>query len=453
MVNAFRKKRNCNNDINNLSFQDDISKEKIFMITTAVMVFCIIIFFILLSIRSDSKNKDIVEQPLKIVVLHPNNPVNVDEYETVDYKVKSGDTLYGILLQFNIASGDINSIINSLKNVFDIRKFKEGQTLKIRYKNIINVEGGDINEKIIIENIRFKTDEVANEIVVTLQEDGGGYASSLAPIRLVKNLMKYKVTINSSLFTDGIEAGVPQSVMMEFIKIFSFDIDFQRDLRVGDVFEVLFEGFYSDNGNKVKDGDILYASLDNGKITYEMYKFGGNYYDVNGKSVQKSLLKTPISGARITSNFGLRKHPILGYTKKHEGKDFAAPTGTPIFAAGNGTIIKSGRFGGFGNYVKIKHSGGYETEYAHASKIASGIRHGVKVKQGQIVAFVGSTGMSTGPHLHYGVLYNGRRINPDRVKALPSINLIGKNLDDFRREMERVDVIRDNLSNQSYRVY
>ena len=183
-----------------------------------------------------------------------------------------------------------------------------------------------------------------------------------------------------------------------------------------------------------------------------MYKFGNNYYNRKGQSVQKSLLKTPINGARISSNYGYRKHPILGYNKLHAGKDFAAPTGTPIFAAGSGTIVKAQYWSTWGNYVKIRHTSGYETEYAHASKIAPGIKPGVKVKQGQVIAYVGSTGRSTGPHLHYGVFYNNKRINPDRVKSLPTVKLVGKDMINFKDTMSKIDLYRLNIPNQNLRL-
>ena len=332
----------------------------------------------------------------------------------------------------------------ALKNVYNVSQLQVGQPIEIKYRIMITQnEAGEIEEKILLEELKIELDNKEKEVVVGLNSDGI-YEAKENKIALNKSYLKYKVKITDSLYNDGIAAGIPASVMVDFIKFFSFDIDFQRDLRAGDEFEVLFEIYSADDGKKVKDGDILYAHLDNQGRVFDIYKYNVNgntyYFNKNGQSAQKSLLKTPINGARISSNYGYRKHPILGYNKLHNGKDFAAPTGTPIFAAGSGTVVKAQFWSTWGNYVRIKHVGGYDTEYAHASKIAPGIKPGVKVKQGQVIAYVGTTGRSTGPHLHFGVLYNNKRINPDRVKSLPSIKLVGKDLINFKDEKAAIRV-------------
>ena len=345
---------------------------------------------------------------------------------------------------------DAFNILNSLKKVYNVSQLKAGQTLEIKYKIIISQNlSGSIEEKKIIEELKLP-DEKDKEVIVS--RINGKYEARKSNIALNKSYLKYKVKINESLFTDGLDAGVPANIMLDFIKFFSFDIDFQRDLRKGDAFEVLFEGYYTNEGKKVKDGDILFANINNQGRIYEIYKFGNNYYSKDGQSVQKSLLKTPVNGARISSNYGYRKHPILGYSKLHGGKDFAAPVGTPIFAAGSGTIVKAQFWSTWGNYVRIKHVNGYDTEYAHASKIAPGIKPGVKVRQGQVIAYVGSTGRSTGPHLHYGVLYNNKRINPDRVKSLPTVKLMGKEMANFKSTADKIDLYRMNIPNQNLRL-
>ena len=335
-------------------------------------------------------------------------------------------------------------------------QLKVRQILSIKYKTIIGQnQNGELEENNIIEELKVESENEKKEIIVSLDKNNK-YIASINEIVYSKSFVKYKVKITDSFYNDGIRAGISPNTMLNLIKFFSFDIDFQRDVRKNDNFEILFEVFLKEDGKKVKDGDIIYASIENSNKKFEIYRYNVNgiitYFDKDGQGVQKSLLKTPINGARISSPYGVRKHPILGYTKMHNGKDFAAPVGTPIFAAGSGTIVKAQYWSTWGNYIRIKHQGGYDTEYAHASRIANGIRPGVRVRQGDIIAYVGSTGRSTGPHLHYGVFYQDKRINPDRVKSFPSIKLIGKDLINFKREVERINLYRNNLSNQNVKL-
>ena len=242
-------------------------------------------------------------------------------------------------------------------------------------------------------------------------------------LQLYKKEVVVKNIINNNLYSSAVESGVEPNIIVEFARIFGFEVDFQRDIRQGDWFEILYEKFEDDN-NKVRDtGKIIYASMyvNGEEINLYNFKFKNveDFYDIKGKSITKSLMKTPINGARLSSSFGMRKHPILGYNKMHRGTDFAAPSGTPIMASGSGTITRARWCGGGGNCVKIKHNSTYETIYAHMKAFAKGIKEGRKVKQGQIIGFVGSTGLSTGPHLHYEVLVNGKKVNSQRLK-LPS---------------------------------
>lgn len=441
------------------TLEEESTKENYFnkkMLIVSIGIFLLVFFvfsYLFLTKKITEENSIEIEEipPLKIVVPYPNNTINIDDYEILKYKLKSGDNLLNILTKnIGISMEDAFNILNSLKKVYNVSQLKAGQTLEVKYKIIVSQNlSGDIEEKKIIEELKLP-DEKDKEVIVSHVD--GKYEARKSNITLNKSYLKYKVKINESLFTDGLDAGVPANIMLDFIKFFSFDIDFQRDLRKDDTFEVLFESYYTNEGKKVKDGDILFASIDNQGRIYEIYKFGNNYYGKNGQSVQKSLLKTPVNGARISSNYGYRKHPILGYSKLHAGKDFAAPVGTPIFAAGSGTVVKAQFWSTWGNYVRIKHVNGYDTEYAHASKIAPGIKPGVKVRQGQVIAYVGSTGRSTGPHLHYGVLYNNKRINPDRVKSLPIVKLMGKEMANFKNAADKIDLYRMNIPNQNLRL-
>jgi len=261
---------------------------------------------------------------------------------------------------------------------------------------------------------------------------------------LTKKTVYKESNISSSLYESAVKSGVKPNVIVEFARIYGFQIDFQRDIWKNDSFQIIYENFLNDKGEIVDTGNIIYANLILQGKEYRLYYFKGknieDHFDENGQSIRKTLMKTPINGARLSSGYGNRKHPILGYTKKHMGTDFAAPMGTPIMASGDGKVIKAGWCGGGGNCVKIKHNSVYSTVYAHMSKFGRGIKKSVRVKQGQIIGYVGSTGLSTGPHLHYEVIENGKKINSQKLK-LPS----GKILKSKEREKFEVVKIKTNV--------
>ena len=261
-------------------------------------------------------------------------------------------------------------------------------------------------------------------------------------LKLYKKEVVVRKAINTSLYNAAVKSGVEPNIIVEFARVFGFEVDFQRDIRQGDWFEILYEKFEDEN-KKVRDtGKIIYASMYVNGEEINLYNFKyknyEEYYDIRGKSITKSLMKTPINGARLSSSFGMRKHPILGYNKMHRGTDFAAPSGTPIMASGSGTITRARWCGGGGNCVKIKHNSTYETIYAHMKAFAKGVKEGRKVKQGQIIGYVGSTGMSTGPHLHYEVIVNGKKVNSQKLK-LPSGKTL-KGLEREKFELERIKI-------------
>ena len=268
-------------------------------------------------------------------------------------------------------------------------------------------------------------------------------------LRLNKHEVVIKNVIKNNLYEAAVESGVEPNVIIEFARIFGFEVDFQRDIRKGDWFEILYEKFKDDN-DKVRDtGKIIYASMyvNGEEINLYNFKFKNNedYFDIKGKSITKSLMKTPINGARLSSAFGMRKHPILGYNKMHRGTDFAAPSGTPIMASGSGTVTRARWCGGGGNCVKIKHNSTYETIYAHMKAFAKGIKEGRKVRQGQIIGYVGSTGLSTGPHLHYEVIVNGKKVNSQKLK-LPSGKILkGEERKEFELDRIKIDLKLSNL--------
>ena len=268
-------------------------------------------------------------------------------------------------------------------------------------------------------------------------------------LKLYRKEIVVKNKISNNLYNAAIEVQIEPNIIIEFARIFGFEVDFQRDIRKEDWFEIYYEKFEDDNG-KVRDtGKIIYASMYVNGEEINLYNFKFNdeeeYYDIKGKSITKSLMKTPINGARLSSSFGMRKHPILGYNKMHRGTDFAAPSGTPIMASGSGTITRARWCGGGGNCIKIKHNSTYETIYAHMKSFAKGIKEGRKVRQGQIIGYVGSTGLSTGPHLHYEVVVNGKKVNSQKLK-LPSGKILkGKAREVFELERIKIDLKLSNL--------
>ncbi len=263
-------------------------------------------------------------------------------------------------------------------------------------------------------------------------------------LQLYKKEVVIKSVINNNLYNSAIKSGIEPNIIIEFARIFGFEVDFQRDIRKGDWFEVLYEKFEDDNGRTRDTGKIIYASMFvNGEeinLYYFKDKNSDDFFNIKGQSITKSLMKTPINGARLSSSFGMRKHPILGYNKMHRGTDFAAPSGTPIMASGSGTITRARWCGGGGNCVKIRHNSTYETIYAHMKSFAKGIKEGRKVKQGQIIGYVGSTGMSTGPHLHYEVVVNGKKVNSQRLKLPSGKKLKGEARKDFELKRIKIDL-------------
>ena len=341
------------------------------------------------------------------------------------YIIQNNDSVEKILNNFNIQDVDIKNIVNELKsrklsNIYAGRKIK-----------IISKKNQSSKDSII--HIIYP---INNILSVEIRKNKNKFNITENIIQLTKKEVIVKNEIKTSLYRAAVESGIEPNIIIEFARIYGFEIDFQRDIRRGDTFEIYYEKFIDDNKNVKDTGKIIYASMviNNKELNLYNFKYKNEtgYYDVSGKSIVKSLMKTPINGARLSSSFGNRKHPILGYTKLHAGTDFAAPSGTPIMASGSGTITKSRWCGGGGNCVKIRHNSTYETIYAHMKSFAKGIREGKKVRQGQIIGYVGSTGMSTGPHLHYEVVINGKKVNSQKLK-LPSGKILKG---DERKEFE-----------------
>lgn len=355
------------------------------------------------------------------------------------FRVKSGDTLGRILKRAGVDGKTADAAVRSLKGVFDPRKLKAGQVIDVAFAPTLDVNGAD----------RFAGFEIpldyATRIHVTPAPEGGFRAYEIEK-DLTTQHVRAEGVINWSLFAAGAEAGVPAKVMAELVRAFSWDVDFQRDIRKNDRFEVMFERKIDETGQSVFDGRIVFAALTLSSQRKPIYLHRladgrWDYFDDKGQSAKKALMRTPIDGARLSSHYGNRKHPILGYTKKHSGTDFAAPPGTPIYAAGDGMIEAAGWNGGYGKYVRIRHNSEYSTAYAHMKGIKRGIGKGKRVKQGQVIGYVGTTGQSTGPHLHYEIIRRNVKVNPMRVKMPSGEKLRGQDL-------ARFVAVRDGLNAQ-----
>ena len=354
-------------------------------------------------------------------------------YKEINYVIKNNDTVEKILKNYKVRNEDINSI-----------------SIKLKQKKLANIYSGR-KVSLILKKLNDDTYTVINFVypvnnttTVEIRSYQDNFIIKENILQLYKKEVVVKNVIKSNLYSTAINSGIEPNIIIEFARIFGFEVDFQRDIRKGDWFEILYEKFEDDN-NKVRDtGKIIYASMYVNGEEINLYNFKFNkqedYYDIKGKSITKSLMKTPINGARLSSSFGMRKHPILGYNKMHRGTDFAAPSGTPIMASGSGTITRARWCGGGGNCVKIKHNSTYETIYAHMKAFAKGIKEGRKVKQGQIIGYVGSTGLSTGPHLHYEVIVNGKKVNSQKLKLPSGKTLKGKERNKFELDRIKIDL-------------
>ena len=354
-------------------------------------------------------------------------------YAEIKYNIKNNDSIELILKKFNIQDDDIKKISLKLKQKKQTNIYS-GRELTLIFKKQSNGANTLINLLYPINN--------TSSIEVRKNKEDFFVRENI--LQLYKKEVVVKSIIKNNLYSSAISAGIEPNIIVEFARIFGFEVDFQRDIRKGDWFEIYYEKFLDDN-NKIRDtGKIIYASMFVNKEEINLYNFILNndeeYYDIKGKSITKSLMKTPINGARLSSSFGMRKHPILGFNRMHRGTDFAAPSGTPIMASGSGTVTRARWCGGGGNCVKIKHNSTYETVYAHMKAFAKGVKEGRKVKQGQIIGYVGSTGLSTGPHLHYEVIVNGKKVNSQKLK-LPSGKILkGKAREEFELRRIKIDL-------------
>ena len=409
------------------------------VVLLSVSFFITVVFF---TISSSINKKNIVNKNNFSEVTKSNEFSNLttfliskinSPYKEIKYTIKNNDSIERILKKYDIDNNDIKNISLKLKQK-KLSNIYSGRELSLILKKLSDGRNTIINLVFPITNTSsVEVRKVSNDFIVKENI-----------LKLYKKEVVVKNKITNNLYSSAINSNIEPNIIIEFARVFGFEVDFQRDIRKGDWFEIYYEKFEDDN-NKVRDtGKIIYASMYVNGEEINLYNFKykneQEYYDIKGKSITKSLMKTPINGARLSSSFGMRKHPILGYNKMHRGTDFAAPSGTPIMASGSGTVTRARWCGGGGNCIKIKHNSTYETIYAHMKSFAKGIKEGKKVKQGQIIGYVGSTGMSTGPHLHYEVIVNGKKVNSQKLK-LPSGKILrGEARKDFELERIKIDL-------------
>jgi len=373
------------------------------------------------------------EEPAEITAETASAPtaIEVEDPSRRVVRLEWGDTLAGLLVEAAVPAAEAHEAMAALRTVYDPRDVQAGEEVVLRYDPAGAFSG-------------FEFEPAADRSVRVERHQGEFKAASvLRP--LSHNVMAASIRIEGSLYESGIKAGIPASTMADLVKALSYSVDFQRDIKAGDSFKVLYEVMRNPDGDLVRTGQIMFAevSLQGRTVPVYRYRFANGdveYYDRTGNSVRKALLRTPVNAARMSSGFGMRRHPVLGFTRMHKGTDFAAPTGTPIYAAGDGVVVERGVKGGYGNYIRIRHNNSMQTAYAHMSRFNPSVTRGGRVRQGQVIGYVGTTGRSTGPHLHYEVLVNGSQVNPMRVASMASGEpLRGANLTRLKGIVEAID--------------
>lgn len=356
-------------------------------------------------------------------------------------KVRKGDTLMSMLLSAGVARADAHGAINTLRKVYNPRALRIGHRVNLVFSHNNTLKELQLDPS------------AARQILV--HKDATASFKVLETKRFLTRRMKFaRGKIRSSLYKAAISQNVPLPVLSELIRVYSWDVDFQREIQRGDVFEVAYERFIDDDGRVARDGKVIFAKLILSGQPKALYRFqlkSGefDYFDRDGRSAKRPLLRTPIDGARLSSRFGKRRHPILGYTKFHRGVDFAAPTGTPIYSAGDGVVSYRGRKGAYGKYIRIRHAGRFTTAYGHMSRFKKGVTRGARVTQGQIIGYVGNTGRSTGPHLHYEIHTRGKQVNPLTVKMPSGIKLKHKMLATFQLKRANIDAVVTSLQRET----
>lgn len=354
-----------------------------------------------------------------------------EDIRTVNLTLKPGDTLLGVLAKAGVPDSEAYAVSERLREMVDLRALKAGQNLELSLRG--GFEDGD---EANLDGLALVQE--TDRLVVAQRTDGRSFNAHVRQIDHSSDLMSATGSIATSLYEAARDQGVPMSVLLQTYDVLGHAVDFQRDIKEGDRFELGYERFDDGGYGGQHPGKLVYVSLALAERTLIYFRYTTSdgitgYFDAGGSSVQTSLLKTPVDGGRLSSLFGKREHPILGYTRMHKGLDFAAPRGTPILAAGDGVITRRGDNGSFGNYLRVRHDNRYATAYAHLIRYAEKLSVGSRVRQGDVIGYVGATGLATGPNLHYEVLRNGEQVNPVEVDLPPRRVLAGDELTRFRK--------------------
>ncbi|MEM6627797.1 MAG: M23 family metallopeptidase [Pseudomonadota bacterium] len=359
-------------------------------------------------------------------------------------ELKRRETLIDLLKRMGAPAADANRAVLAAADHIDLRRMLPGEEVTVF------IERSSAGDVLRLTGLSMRPDPERHVLVTPSLN--GDWVSRELKAKLVPGYARVAGPIETSIYELAKRQGAGDQQVVDFAQVFAYDIDFQREIYPGDRFEIVYETYRDERGNPIKAGDVVFAALNGKALSRDFYRFTPeddgvtDYYDTNGESARKFLMKTPINGARLSSHFGRRRHPVLGYTKMHKGTDFAAPRGTPIYAAGHGVIERASRWGSFGHYIRIRHANGYKTAYAHLNGYAKGIRKGKRVRQGQTIGYVGTTGRSTGPHLHYEVHKNGKALNPMRLKLPTGRKLKGDMLESFEPVKSEIDALRAELN-------
>ena len=416
-----------------LSYRPSLRPSLVFLIIPVLVIF----IFISKYFDQYSENGESKDQELE------NNLITVKDFlfnqfnsgvTKVELKVRNGDSIQRILYDQKISPADVNNVINALRREYNIGALRNDQKV---YLIIKREKNGNF-----VSRLTVNIDNITS-VHVFLNKDNVYETRRVTKILTKKNHL-VETTIDRGIYRTAKQSGIENSIVAQFARLYGFEVDFQRDLKKNDKIKIFYERYLDDDGVSQRTGNIIYSEITNVERNIILYRYeypNGSiaYFTPEGKSIEKSLMRTPINGAKLSSRYGFRIHPILGYNQMHQGTDFAAPIGTPVMASGAGTVEYSGWKGGYGKFISIRHSAVYQTNYAHLQDYAKGIRRGTKVQQGQVIGYLGSTGSSTGPHLHYEVIVNGKKENSQTLKLPSAAPLEGNNKNLFEIQKRNID--------------
>jgi murein DD-endopeptidase MepM/ murein hydrolase activator NlpD len=416
-----------------LSYRPSFKPSLVFLIIPILIIF----IFISKYFDQYSENGESKDQELE------NNLITVKDFlfnqfnsgaTKVELKVRNGDSIQRILYDQKISPTEVNNVLNALRREYNVGTLRNDQKVYLIVKREKNGN--------FVSRLTVNIDNITS-VHVFLNKDNVYETKRVTKILTKKNHL-VETTIDRGIYRTAKQSGIENSVVAQFARLYGFEVDFQRDLKKNDKIKIFYERYLDDDGVSQRTGNIIYSEITNVERNIVLYRYeypngGIAYFTPEGKSIEKSLMRTPINGAKLSSRYGFRIHPILGYNQMHQGTDFAAPIGTPVMASGAGTVEYSGWKGGYGKFISIRHSSVYQTNYAHLQDYAKGIRRGAKVQQGQVIGYLGSTGSSTGPHLHYEVVVNGRKENSQTLKLPSAAPLEGNNKNFFEIQKRNID--------------